>query len=214
MFYSWGNNKRDLGVLDARYCTNCGRHTVHNLLLHHRHFIFSLIPFYISNKYYSYCNECSHTVLIDKQYAKKMNKLNCKYFKTDVTLNAFIKKIGDIINENHVFDDDLNVVKSKVDEAKKIVYENFCLVHSGEYPMSFYNEIVDCLISEIEKNVESGKIAVRTMKQEIEKLPDSDSKTEVDELYEQLKKLKELLDQGILTEEEFNRKKQELLEKK
>lgn len=68
------------------------------------------------------------------------------------------------------------------------------------------------LVNDLEKNFDRKKINLKTFGKTKENESEDDKTKSIDDKYDKLKKLKELLDEGIITEEEFEAEKKKILE--
>ena len=139
IFFSYSNDKFRLGFVDARYCPSCNRMEIHEGIKHHVHFIVG-IPFYWSNKFYSYCINCGHTVLLkgeDKKYIKKLNRNAVKFFKKVVQLTDFVTDITNICSENEVVSDGV-VDEDRLHKVVGLVKEKYDVIHKNRYEYRFY----------------------------------------------------------------------------
>lgn len=209
---TWDDSNRGLGFLDGRFCTCCGCYKIHNLTVHHKHFTMSIIPFYISNKYYSVCTNCGYIQNIDKKSAKKLNKANVKYFKKKVELDDFFERIAKLCEEYNVLDETFEIVESKKQEVIKEIYLEYSIKHNNRYDYQFYEGVVESIISNVCDKAESAKILLQNIKKsETLELNNSEKKLPNNSVVDRIREIKLLYDEGLISEEEYNKKKQDIM---
>ena len=103
MIIGWDfGTKNDYGLYDTGMCQECGKRRLHTVVSLHKHFIISLIPVYISNKYYRKCDVCGKETLLDKKEAKQRIQQIAEVFPSKEQGEAFFATITDAINNNAV----------------------------------------------------------------------------------------------------------------
>lgn len=192
-FFFWDRNQHDLGLIDAKHCPHCGNMSTHHLIRDHKHLILTFIPLYISNKYYRLCQACGTLDPIDKKEAKQIDRLNKKYFPTEESWHHFISEIRDTIDESRV------ILNGKVNQDQLVflkheLYQRFSSRY--DYPKTFYDGWIDYFVHQMREEYY----------QESTKQPRMEASIE-----QRLKKLKDLRDAGLITEEEYSEKKSDIL---
>ena len=190
-FFSMDNSQRPIGPYKVHYCETCHRRTMHSLIRHHRHVIV-LIPLYFSNQYYAICNRCGHTFSVDKKEAKTIQKVNRQHVYTDNQFRHFITEIKKWIQDYDA------VYNGKIDRERLVFVKNEIyntLSQNYDYP----KHVMD----------DWGDYVAETMVTQ-----NDDSILEDDHDFAQrLRTLKELREQGLITDEEYQTKKKEILDK-
>ena len=197
LFWHYADVVNELGFIDARYCPNCKRVELHDALRHHKHFVLGIIPFYWSNKFYSICSHCKHTILHkgdERKHIKKLNSNAVKFFKYTEQLNSFILDVTEICKKNEV------IVFGEINHKnlETAVYETmnkYNFIHKEKYDLSFYQNMV----------LACSESLLRISYEQQPKIENNNS------VENKLLQLKELYEKHLITEQEYQTKRQELL---
>ena len=204
--WDWGS-KIDLGLYDIIVCPNCKKPKLHSAIRLHKHLIVSVIPFYISNKYYKKCETCEKETLLEKSVAKqRIKELSIAFSTKDKTavqraeefFNSFTEAIAD--NEVITFDSSTNqfvIDKEKKEKAKSIVWSKY--KNTYEFTEAFYDECMDYYTEQSYDDMLSANVLLS----EVGKINTPEAR---------LQDLKDLLEKNLISEQEYLAKKQEILE--
>ncbi len=201
MFIGWDfGTKNDHGLYDTGMCQECGKRRLHTVVSLHKHFIISIIPVYISNRYYKKCDVCDKETLLDKKEAKLRIKQMAKAFPTKEKAKIFFKDITDAISNNEVIrigeSGKFEVDENNKSTVKNIIWKKYRYTY--EFPQSLYNNFVE-YYTDI---AFGGMYSANLLLDGIEK---------IDTIEKRLKKINDLYEKKLISEEEYQKSKDKIL---
>ena len=207
MIIGWDfGTKNDHGLYDTGMCQECGKRRLHTVVSLHKHFIISLIPVYISNKYYRKCDVCGkETLLVKKEAKQRIKEVKAAFPPKDhlskEKATEFFTSIADKMSDDDVvrMDNEKNqfvIDNNNKEKVKEFVWNKY--KYTYQFSKEFYDDCVEYYTQITYKELDSANVLLNEM-------------GKVDTVETRLKKLKELYEKNLISETEYQKKKDDIL---
>lgn len=183
-FISWNDSYQPIVPYKTQYCETCQRHTPQSLIKQHRHLIL-LIPLYFTNRYYAVCDVCGSTYPVAKSDAKAIQS----FYRSIGHLDTFYADIRSLIKHYEAIRAD------RVDQERLVFVKRDINLRYGQpsVPKDFLDYWVDDIAQQMAQEQRQ------------------DTKADQKDIEGRLRQLKDLRDQGLITDAEYEAKKREIL---